>query len=401
MIRVFISYCSESDGERATSLYHYLDQEEKIEPILAPKDREIVIENAEKIANEIDICNFFITFYTTTGKENRWVNQELGYAFNHVRQNNFKIIPIFNDRIDFNGFLTSKSHNFYGGFKLNEEEPNKTFKEIKKYLINEYKHPIKLGFRIENSRLESSSLQITLKAIIWIYNQSSKKFQDATLDFILPITYLFRWDDIPGNDDEILKEFLNVRFRIDWAKNAKFEKIDEGKTIRLFYKNNSLSLILNYENTKVSLKINDIRTDEFNVQQENSKLNIYPINNSGHLSALTFDENFYSFIKTRYESKIVPQHHSNKFTFNRNIQRFNILLEDILGLNVYEIPVKIRIPLNLNKLSFGVYINIPLFGTTYYQTKMEIYRTDWILNDFHCLKDNIDEKIIIDYLDSD
>ncbi|MCD4808784.1 MAG: toll/interleukin-1 receptor domain-containing protein [Methanosarcinales archaeon] len=126
MIRVFISYCNESDGETATSLYHYLDQEEKIEPKLAPIDREIVIENAEKIANEIDICNYFITFYTRNGKENIWVNQELGYAFNHVRQNNFKIIPIFNNRSDFDGFLTSRSHNFYGGFQLNEEEPKRT-----------------------------------------------------------------------------------------------------------------------------------------------------------------------------------------------------------------------------------------------------------------------------------
>jgi len=317
MIRVFISYCTESDGETATSLYHFLSREEKIEPILAAIYREPAIENAEKIANEIDICNFFITFYTRKGKENIWVNQELGYAFNHVRQNNFKIIPIFNNRSDFDGFLTSKSHNFYGGFKLNEEEPDRTMEEVKNYLIDKYNHPIKLGFRIENNRFESSNIQITIKAIIWIYNQSSKKIQDATLDFILP--------------------------------------------------------------------------------------SIFPITISGsgnlHLSSLL--ENFDSLVKTEYESKIVPEFHSNKFTINRNIQRFNFLLKDILGLNVYEIPVKIRIPSNLTEFFFGVYVNIPLFGTTYYQTKMQKDETDWILDDFHCLKDDIDGKILIDYLDSD
>jgi len=310
MIRVFISYCNESDVETATSLYHYLDQEEKIEPILAPKDREIAIENAEKISNEIDICNYVITFYTRYGKENIWVNQELGYAFNHVRQNNFKIIPIFNNRSDFDGFLTSRSHNFYGGFQLNEEEPERTMEEVKNYLIEEYKHPIKIGFKIENNKFESSPNQITLKAIIWIYNQSSKKISDATLDFILPETSL---------------------------------------------RNLNLSSF----------------------------------------------KNFHSLINTEYISTILPEFHSNKFTINRNIQRYNFLLGDILGLNVYEIPVKIIIPLTLTRFSCGVYINIPLFGTTYYQTIILKDGSDWVLDDFHCLNDNTDETIRIDYLGSD
>ena len=311
MIKVFISYCNESDGETAASLNHYLSREEKIEPIFAPIDRETVVENAEKIANEIDSCNFFITFYTRNGKENRWVNQELGYAFNHVRQNNFKIIPIFNNRSDFDGFLTSKSHNFYGGFKLNEEEPDRTMEEVKNYLIEEYNHPIKLGFEIENNRFGSQKFQNTLKAVIWIYNQSSKKIQDATLDFILPVT------------------------------------------------------------------------------------------SSGNLNLLSYHQSNHTLIKAEYKSKIVPEFHINKFAINRNIQRINFLLTDILGLNVYEIPITIGIPFNLTKLCFGVYINIPLFGTTYYQTIMQKDGTDWVSDDFHCLNDNIDKRIIIDYLGPD
>lgn len=310
MIRVFISYCNESDGKMATSLHHYLSREEKIKSLLAPIDRETVVENAEKIANDIDICNFFIIFYTRKGKENRWINQELGYAFNHVRQNNFKIIPIFNDRNDFNGFLTSKSHNFYEGFKLNEEEPERTMEKVKNYLIEEYKHPIKLGFKIENNKFESSPDQITLKAVIWIYNHSSKKISDATLDFILPET------------------------------------------------------------------------------------------DSRNLNLSSF-ESFHSLINTEYESTILPEFHNNKFTLNRHIQRSNFLLGDILGLNVYEIPVKIRIPLTFTRFSSGVYINIPLFGTTYYQTKLLKDGSDWVLDDFHCLNDNTDEKILIDYSGSD
>lgn len=301
MIRVFISYCNESDGETATSLYHYLDQEEKIEPILAPIDREIVIENAEKIANEIDICNYFITFYTSDGKENIWVNQELGYAFNHVRQNGngFEIIPIYNKRNDFEGFLTSKSHNFYDGFCLDEGDHQKTMNEIKNYLTEKYKHPIELGFEIDEIRLEPSQRHDTLKAIISIYNDSSKKIQDATLDIVLPTAF-----------DETLS--------------------------------------LGCDST---------------------------------------------FINTKYESKILPKFHSKKIRIESTIERLNVLLKDILGLNSYEIPLDISISKNYTKIYFVIYINIPLFGAKYYQLIVEKNESDWELSDFYCLKDYSDKQI--------
>jgi len=39
--------------------------------------------------------------------------------------------------------------------------------------------------------------------------------------------YIFNWDEIPGKDDDHLKEFLKKDFCIDWVENAKIEKIDE------------------------------------------------------------------------------------------------------------------------------------------------------------------------------
>ncbi len=87
--------------------------------------------------------------------------------------------------------------------------------------------------------------------------------------------YLFSWDDIKGNANRGLIEFLKKKFGIDWVETAKIEKIDDGMTIRLSFKKNLLSLKLNDDKTKVSLKIDDVRIDEFIAKTENGKLNIY------------------------------------------------------------------------------------------------------------------------------
>lgn len=90
---------------------------------------------------------------------------------------------------------------------------------------------------------------------------------------ILNSGYLFSWNDIPGNDNEKLIGFLKHELT-----TARIEKINDGKIIRIFFENNSISLELNDEKTKVNLKINDVVTDELIVNQKNDRLNIY---NSG------------------------------------------------------------------------------------------------------------------------
>ncbi|HYN45000.1 MAG TPA: hypothetical protein VER35_03290 [Candidatus Limnocylindrales bacterium] len=87
--------------------------------------------------------------------------------------------------------------------------------------------------------------------------------------------YLFSWDDIPGNDTGRLIKILKNGFRIEWAETATIEKIDGGKTIKVFTEQNSLLLKLNDEKTRVNLTINDGRTDEFIARVNNSKVNIY------------------------------------------------------------------------------------------------------------------------------
>ncbi len=86
--------------------------------------------------------------------------------------------------------------------------------------------------------------------------------------------YLFSWDNVPGKDNGKLIEYLEQKYGVDWVRTAKIEKIDNNE-IRVATEKNFLSLRLNNEKTKVTLTINNVRTDEFIVKIENSKLNIY------------------------------------------------------------------------------------------------------------------------------
>lgn len=86
---------------------------------------------------------------------------------------------------------------------------------------------------------------------------------------------MFCWDKIPGNDNGRLREFLRQNFDIDWVKTANIEKFDDGKTIRVSIGKNSLSLRLNDEKSRVNLKIDNVRTDEFIARMKSGKLNIY------------------------------------------------------------------------------------------------------------------------------
>src|SRR3972149_1946642 len=91
-----------------------------------------------------------------------------------------------------------------------------------------------------------------------------------------PATYLFSWEDIPGNDSEILLDFLKKKYGIDWVKTA---KIDDGKIIKVTAEKKYLLLSLNDEKTEVSLLIDDGRIDKFKAKTEHGKLNVYPPSN--------------------------------------------------------------------------------------------------------------------------
>lgn len=87
--------------------------------------------------------------------------------------------------------------------------------------------------------------------------------------------YLFNWDEIPGNGTGMFMDAINRSSGVDWIKTANIEKLDDGRTIRVFTEKNYLSLRLDDKKTKVNLKIDDGRNEEFIAKTEKGTLNVY------------------------------------------------------------------------------------------------------------------------------
>jgi hypothetical protein len=108
-------------------------------------------------------------------------------------------------------------------------------------------------------------------------------------------SYLFRWDKIPCRDNWRLIKALKHNYNINWIKTAKIEKINGDKTIKLSTETNSLILILNDKNTRVNLKIDDGRTDEFIVKENGKKIEIYKEDDEGSKDAFYEEINWEDF----------------------------------------------------------------------------------------------------------
>lgn len=102
------------------------------------------------------------------------------------------------------------------------------------------------------------------------------EFESFVNEFIIKACYLFSWDAI-RIDNVLLTKVLMQNFDVDWIDKSQIEKSVDGNVVKIFNKNNSLSLILNNEKTKVDLIINDSKIDEFNAKIENATLNIYKL----------------------------------------------------------------------------------------------------------------------------
>lgn len=89
--------------------------------------------------------------------------------------------------------------------------------------------------------------------------------------------YLFSWEEIQRKDDTKLIEFLTQNYEVNWAKTAKIQQIDNGKTINISDGKNHIFLRLNDERMEVSLTIDNEIDNKFIVKREKKKRNIYKI----------------------------------------------------------------------------------------------------------------------------
>jgi hypothetical protein len=109
-----------------------------------------------------------------------------------------------------------------------------------------------------------------------IWNHYSVCFRFSKLNSILKEYAMFSWDEVPGNDEGRLKEFLEKRYNLDWVKSAKIQKINKNKSITVCTIEKYLSLNLNDEKTEVTFTIDNIRVNSLIAKKKkNDKLNIY------------------------------------------------------------------------------------------------------------------------------
>lgn len=85
----------------------------------------------------------------------------------------------------------------------------------------------------------------------------------------------FSWDDVSADDNGKLVDFLEKTVGAEWAKMASIEKSDGGNVITVSDGINLISLTLNEEKTKVSLRDDSGSTQEFEVKMEGGKTNAY------------------------------------------------------------------------------------------------------------------------------
>ncbi|MFZ3167940.1 MAG: baseplate J/gp47 family protein [Candidatus Methanoperedens sp.] len=114
-------------------------------------------------------------------------------------------------------------------------------------------------------------------------------------------TCLFSWDEVPGNDDKKFRDFLRQNYNIDWVITAQIEKIESGKTIRVSSAEKSLSLRINDERSRVSLRTDHGRTDEFIIRKLNGELNVYE---EAKVSLIINDGRTYKLLGKKENNKI-------------------------------------------------------------------------------------------------
>lgn|GEM_PF-1562903 len=110
--------------------------------------------------------------------------------------------------------------------------------------------------------------------------RATMSFSEETFVWIgslpkIDVTYLFCWEEIPGNDTDKFLRFLTQKFDISGLQNARIEKTNDGRTIIISTENKYISLKLDHNITKVQLIINEKLFDELIAKRENDKIKIY------------------------------------------------------------------------------------------------------------------------------
>lgn len=117
-----------------------------------------------------------------------------------------------------------------------------------------------------------------------------------------PETFLFCWDNVPGEDWNRLRNFLRDDLNIGWVENVTIPQKDGHKIIRISNYENSDEITIKKKKKKAILKIRDGRTQTYKLKVDD-KLNIY--GRTKGKKGKTTSENFKEGGGTSSKSKIL------------------------------------------------------------------------------------------------
>jgi hypothetical protein len=84
---------------------------------------------------------------------------------------------------------------------------------------------------------------------------------------------IFRWEEIPGKDENRLKDYLKEKFNVSGIDKSAFKK--EPKKISIKIEQNAIILILDEEREVVTLKFNSEKSSDLVLRKEKGKMTVY------------------------------------------------------------------------------------------------------------------------------
>jgi hypothetical protein len=194
--------------------------------------------------------------------------------------------------------------------------------------------------------------------------------------------FVFRWSEVPGNDETLLRKYLEEKFNINWINATKIEKNDIDNTVRLSTGKNFLTLRLDNKTQELLLKTNDGRTRKFIAKKENDELNIYQksvIDDEDSDESSDHCSLDYGFIR---REEYLPTCPLTIWTENKNKLKRELKYKDEEIRIMEERIQDLKITFVKNFKKFGVGID---FGSINL-----IYTKEWILNTIiHNMRENM------------
>ena len=133
-----------------------------------------------------------------------------------------------------------------------------------------------------NNSYKGSGANITIsRSPISLHIESDRT--EVNVDEIVNITgsvhgrYLFNWDNVPGNDSEMLLKYLKDDLDIKWLENATISKYNHDTIINITAGEHSAEIIMDERKENAKLKIDNNRTYVLEVKKEGDELNVYQI----------------------------------------------------------------------------------------------------------------------------